>query len=311
MSRRVDPLAHVKRFDRFQQRHVWLAVPCATIKKFGEDSAGNLAALLSYYGFLSLFPLLLVFVTVLGYVLAGDQSLMESVRTSVLGRFPVIGSSIKTDSLQGSAPALVIGVLLSLLSGLAVTQAAQNAFNTIWGVPRGKRPNFLMAKLTGVMLLVILGVMFIVASAASGLVSGGLGGTGTFVLGVIVSLILNFALFMLSFKLLCSAKLEWRPLVPGSLVAAVLFEVLQLIAGAYIGRIAHKAGAYGTFALVIGVIAWLHVGAQMTVYCAEWNAVMANRQWPRSLFGADNQVVPRRDGLDEREVEEAQAISLR
>ena len=81
----VDLLAPVKKFDGFQQRNRALRVPFAVIKKFGDDQAGSLAALVAYYAFFSLFPLLLVFVTVLGFVLHGDPSAQKSVANSVLG----------------------------------------------------------------------------------------------------------------------------------------------------------------------------------------------------------------------------------
>lgn len=252
-----------------------------------------------------------MFVTILGFVLAGDHSALESVKTSVLGRFPVIGTSINTGKLKGNVVALVIGVVVTLYSGLGVTQTAQNALNTVWGVPRGERPNFLKAKLQGLLLLAVLGTMFIVASGASGIVSGGLGGTGAHIAGYVVSLIVNFGLFMFSFKFLCSAKdLTWRTLIPGSIAAAVIWEILQVLGGVYIDHIKHSSDAYGTFALVIGVITWLHLGSQLTMYCAEANSVVALKAWPRSLFGPDNQVVPRRDGLDERELDRQRSLSV-
>src|SRR5207247_11143766 len=93
------------RFDRFQRQRAWVAFPFAVIKKFGGDKAGYLAALIAYYTFFSIFPLLLVFVTVLGLVLHGNPSLTRSIEDSVLGQFPVIGSQIKVHSLSGSGGA--------------------------------------------------------------------------------------------------------------------------------------------------------------------------------------------------------------
>lgn len=306
----MDLLEPAKRFDRFQQHHALLAVPLATIKRFSYDRAGNLAALISYYGFLSLFPLLLVFVTILGYVLAGNPSALESVKSSVLGRFPLVGPYVSTGNPHGSVLALVVGVLLSLYAGLAVTQTAEKAFNRIWAVPVGKRPNFIMAKLRGLLLLTLLGILFVVASGAAGVVSGGLGGIGALVGGIVLALLVNFVLFLLSFRILCAADLTWRSLAPGSALAAVLWVLLQSLGGVYINHIKDSANAYGVFALVIGVLAWLRLGAQMTLYSAELNVVLAQDCWPRSLFGAENQVVPRRDGRDEGDVEEAHNISV-
>ncbi|MEA2144599.1 MAG: rane protein, partial [Solirubrobacteraceae bacterium] len=113
----MDLLRPVRAFDAVQQRHRWLAIPMAVVKKFGDDQAGSLAALVAYYAFFSLFPLLLVFVTVLGFVLQGDPGAQTSVANSVLGKFPMIGDQIRNHRLQGHAVALVIGVVTSLMAG--------------------------------------------------------------------------------------------------------------------------------------------------------------------------------------------------
>ncbi len=282
----MDLLAPVKRFDAFQQRNRALRVPFAVIKKFGDDQAGSLAALVAYYAFFSLFPLLLVFVTVLGFVLSGDPSAQRAVENSVLGQFPIISDQIRGHQLQGHALALVIGVLTTLFAGLGITDASQNAFDRIWAVPFKDRPNFIRSKLRGLLLLLILGGLFIVATAASGLVSGGLGGPLLKVAGIALSLALNFALFMASFRLLTSAKLTFRELAPGAVFAAIAWEILQVLGGVYIHHVVSGASnTYGTFALVIGVLAWLHLGAQLTIYGAELNSVVARRLYPRSLLG--------------------------
>jgi membrane protein len=282
----VDPLAPVKRFDAFQQHNRGLRVPFAVIKKFGDDQAGSLAALVAYYAFFSLFPLLLVFVTVLGFVLNGDPGAQKSVENSVLGQFPIIKGQIQGHQLQGHAISLVIGVVTTLLAGLGVTAAAQNAFNRVWAVPFKDRPNFIQSKLRGLFLLVVLGGLFMVATGASGLVSGGLGGPLLKVAGIALSLAINFGLFMASFKLLTSAELTFGELIPGAVFAAIAWEILQVLGGVYIKHVVSKASnTYGTFALVIGVLAWLHLGAQLTLYGAELNSVLARRLYPRSLLG--------------------------
>jgi YihY family inner membrane protein len=282
----MEFLAPVHKLDAIQQRHTWSAVLFGTIKKFSDDQASNLGVVVAFYAFFSIFPLLLVFVTVLGYVLASDRSLLHSISTSVLGDFPVIGTTLEGKSLKGSVPALAIGVVLTLYSGLGITSAANNAFDQIWGTPRNDRHNFFHKKLYGLILLVLLGGLFALATAASGVVSDGLGGPSLFVFGLIVSFMLNVGLFLLSFRLLPSEHVAWRQLLPGSVLAAVFWTLLQSLGGAYIGHTVKNSGnTYGTFALVLGVIAWLHLGSQLTLYSAELNTVLAKKLWPRSLFG--------------------------
>jgi membrane protein len=281
----VDLLRPVRALDRHQQRSKWLAVPFAVIKKFGDDQAGNLAALMAYYAFFSLFPLLLVFVTILGFVLQGDAHAQKSVEDSVLGQLPIIKDQLKLHSLNGSAVPLVIGVLTSLWAGLGITNAAQNAFDRVWAVPFKHRADFVHARLRGLALLVALGALFLVSSLASGLVTGGLGGPVLKVVGIVLSLLLNFGLFLAAFRLLTSGMVGTSNLWIGVGVASVLWEILQIIQGIYIGHVLKNSGStYGTFGFVIALLIWLHLGAQITLYSAEINVVLSRKLWPRSLF---------------------------
>jgi membrane protein len=282
----MDVLRPVRAFDRVQQRHRWLAVPMAVVKKFSDDGAGGLAALIAYYGFFSLFPLLLVMVTVLGFVFHGDASLQSSIKDSVLGRFPIIGSDLQTSHLHGRVIALVIGVAASLWAGLGVTGAAQNAFDRLWAVPFKERRDFLRKRLYGLLLVLALGLLFLVSSIASGLVTGGLGGPLLKVAGIALSLVINFALFAAAFRLLTAASVSHSSLWPGVVVGGVLWEILQAVGGYYVGHVVqHASSTYGLFAVVLGLLAWLHLGAQTTLYAAEINVVLARRLWPRSLLG--------------------------
>jgi YihY family inner membrane protein len=281
----VDVLRPLRAFDRRQQRSRWLAVPVAVIKKFSDDGAGRLAALIAYYAFFSLFPLLLVFVTVLGFVLHGDSSIQQSIAKSVLGQFPIIGNQIKGHALHGRTIALIVGIGAALWAGLGVTQAAQNAFDTVWTVPHKDRGDFFQKRLRGFALVLTLGVLFLVSSVVSGLVTGGLGGAAAKVVGVVFSLLLNFALFAASFRLLTAAAVPTRCLWLGVVVGAVLWEILQVLGGVYVGHvIRHASSTYGLFELVLGLLAWLHLGAQATLYAAEINVVVVRRLWPRSLL---------------------------
>jgi YihY family inner membrane protein len=279
--------APIAAFDRYQRRHRWIGFPFAVIKKFSDDQAGSLAALIAYYGFFSLFPLLLVFVTVLGYVLQGDASAQESIKNSVLHEFPIIGPSIgsKIGSLHGKALPLIVGIAGSLWGGLAVTNASQNAFNKVWAVPMKHRPNFIKTRLRGLSVLVLLGILFIVSTGASGLVSGGLGGPGAKVAGIAFSLVVNVFLFLAAFRLLTAAEIKTGCLMRGVLVAAVLWEILQVVGGFYINHVVRNANAtYGTFSTVIGLLTWLYLGAQVTLYAAEINVVRERKLWPRSIL---------------------------
>lgn len=312
----MDPLRPLRAFDRTQQRHRWLAIPVAVIKKFGDDQAGAQAALLAYYAFFSLLPLLLVFVTILGYVLAGDTSAQKAVEGSVLGHFPIIGEQLREKHLRGHGIALAAGLLVSLWAGLGVTQGAQNAFNKVWAVPVKDRPDFLRSRLRGLAVVALLGVLFLISSAASGLAGGGLGGAVLTVVGIVLSLLINFVMFAAAFRLLTAGCIPTRCLWIGALVGGVLWELLQVLGGYYVGHVvASSKSTYGFFALVLGVLVWLHLGAQATMYAAEINVVVIRKLWPRSLFGprlpSDEQALGALAKVEERSEEEQIEVRFR
>lgn len=274
--------------DRLQQSRTGPAFVAAVIRKFGDDGAGNLAALIAYYAFVSLFPLLLVFVTILGYVLDGDPRLKDEILEGTLGKFPLLSDQLKLHSLSGSGPALAIGIVLTLLAGLGVTGASQTALNRIWAVPFSKRPNFLISRLRGIALLLTLGALTIVATLAGGFVGASESGNASawaLIAGVVLALIANLVLFTSAFKLLTAISLSWRDVLPGAAVASALWTLLQYFGGVYVSHeLRHTGPLYGSFALVLGLLAWLYLGAQLTLFSAEVNVVLARRLWPRSLF---------------------------
>jgi len=282
----MDPLGPIKRFDRFQQRHPALAIPLAVLRKFGNDSAGNLAALVAYYAFFSLFPLLLVFVTVLGYVLEHHPGTLHSIEHSVSANFPALSTLLDFKALHGHLGPLIIGLVGAFWSGLGVTGAAQNALDTIWAVPQKARPDFIRSKLRGIGLLIAVGLLFVIATGASGLVSGGLGGVGTKVAGIAVSLVANCALFLVAFRLMTASGVPTKKLLIGVGVAALLWTILQVAGGLYIGHVTkHMSPAYASVSTPIALLIWLHLGAQLTLYAAEINVVLERGLWPRSLLG--------------------------
>ena len=278
---------HLHTLDRRQQRTPGLRFVAAVFKKFSDDGASQLAALIAYYGFFALFPLLLVFVTVLGFVLQGNPSAQESVLHSTLSEFPVIGTQLQNNvhSLKGSGLALAVGIIGSLLAGLGITGATQSAFNQVWYIPHKRRPNFLAWRLRGLGLLLVLGVMAIVSTAAAGYVTAQTTGAVTLVGGILVALAFNLLLFFTAFRLLTSDEVKTRNLIPGVIVGAVLWQILQHVGGYYVDHVVrHAKQTSGLFAFVLGLLAWLYLGAQVTLIAAEINVVRARRLWPRSFF---------------------------
>jgi len=302
--------------DRRQQQRPRISFLAAVIKKFGDDQAGQLAALIAYYGFVSLFPLLLVLVTILGFVLQGDPGEQKRILDGALGQFPIVSDQLKLHSLTGSGIGLTIGVLGSLLAGMGITGATQNAFNRIWSVPFKDRPNFVSAHLRGLGMLVILGTLSIVSTTAAGFVGSSSHAAPDVIVGVLLAFALNLALFMTAFRLLTAVEVGWRDLLPGVIVASVFWQLLQHLGGFYIDHeLKHTGPLYGTFALVLGLLAWLYLGAQLTIFAAEINVVRLRKLWPRSFFSdplleADRRALTSSAEVEERVEEENVEVSF-
>jgi membrane protein len=257
------------------------------IKKFGDDRAGNLAALIAYYGFFSMFPLLLVFVTVVSFVARGNPQLQQRIVDSALSQFPVIGHQIANNvhALKGSTVALTLGVVGALWGGMGVVQAAQNAMNAVWNVPYKQQPNLLKSRLRALIMLGVLGAAVIGSVVLSGLGSSG-GGLGVVlkVIAVVAGFALNLGLFLAAYRVLTVEELSWADVFPGAIIAAALWSALQYLGTYYVGHQLKSASEiYGFFAVVIGLLSWIYIGAQLTLLCAEINVVRKRRLWPRSL----------------------------
>ena len=278
--------------DAYQRRHRWLGFPLGVIYKFGDDQGPYLTALITYYGFLSLFPLLLLLVTVLGFVLQGDPGLQAELIDSTLAELPIVGSQLgdSVRSLEGSGTGLAVGIIGTLYGCLGAAGALQNAFNRIWAVPRNKRPNPFAQRLRGLILLLVLGVGVLTTTLLSGLTtSAGMFGASmsTVVEIAVVSLsaLANIALFMLTFRLLTAAQVNRRDLRLGAVVAGIGWQGVQLLGTYLVSHLLTGASVtYGAFGLVLGLLAWIYLLSLVIVIAVEVNVVAQRRLWPRALL---------------------------
>ena len=277
----------VHRVDQTQQRWPWLAVAVATWKKFSDDQAGNLAALIAYYAFASIFPLLLVAVTILDIV-ASHSPKVGAQLLAALKTYPVVGMQLQstmTHGLSGTGLALVIGIVLTLFAARGVATAIQNALNSVWEVPRFRRPRFPKNLLRSIGLIAVLGPGQIITIALSSVAggTGHLGGAFAKIAAFAVSLLLNIGLFWAAFRLATAAEVaDARPAAQrdtgGNRVAVAAAS----------RRLLHRSPRQEQrglrhFAVVLGLLAWFYLQAQITLYVAELNVVRVMRLWPRSL----------------------------
>ena len=311
----------VQTLDGFQQRHRMLGFPLAVRQKFAEDQGGYLAASVTYYAFFSIFPLLLVFVTLLGYALENNPDLQRRVVDSAFADFPVIGPQLQDNvhSLTGSWWVLALGLGIALWAGTSVALALENALDHIWGIPFKRRANPVMSRIRALLWIAILGGITIVGAV--------LGSAGVFttyaavvrVIALVVSLAINIGVFLAVFRVLTSHRPSWREVLPGSIVAAFAWELLQAV-GAYIvdRSVRNASSTYGVFAIVIGMLSWIYLASTVTLWSAEINVVHARRLWPRSfsllgeqpLTPGDEEALRQRAGVEERRADEDVSVGF-
>lgn len=276
------------RMDQFQRRYPAAGFPLAVLYKYFEDFGPYLAALIAYYAFVSLFPLLLLLATVLGLVLPGDPQLQHRLLHSALRQFPVVGDQLdKPEHLGGGTLGLVIGVLGSLYGGLGVAQVAQYAMNTAWRVPRNNRLNPLKARGRSVILLGTAGAAVLATTVLSTLGTAGAGSLGlTVQIGVLAASVgINAAVTVFAFRFAAARRLSIGDVAPGAIAAAIAWQLLQSFGVVYVGHVVRNASATnGVFALVLGTLAFLYVTATVVVLCVEINVVRIDRLYPRALL---------------------------
>lgn len=271
--------------DRVQQSHVWLSFPVAVVRKLSNDQGGSLGGLIAYYGFLAVFPLLLVFAAILGFVLGGDASLKTQVLHTTESSFPALSGYIDK-AVSGSSAALGLGLAGAFWAGLGVTRATERAMNNIWDIPLSERPNLWWSRLRGFGMLCILGTTFLVSTGVASLRGSGVLGPGGDVIGVVGPLALNLVLYLLAFQILTNRHVAWSTLLPGAIFGATGWTALQSLGAFYVRHeVAHASHLYGSLAAVVGLLAWIYLGAQLTMYAAEINVVLHYHLWPRSLTG--------------------------
>ena len=270
--------------DRWQRRTPWAAVPYGVMKKFGDDNANLLVVALAWYGFTAIFPLLLVVVTLFGFI--GAQSIGTGI-IRTLHEFPVVGSSFNPESpgaLHGSAVGLVIGLIGLLYGAQGVTQTAQQAMATVWNIPQTQRTGFLPRLGRSLGGLLTIGAAFVVNAFVTAYATGG---TASYAIRIPVLaglLVINAVLYFASFTVLTAKAVGPRGLLPGAIAGAVAFTALITVGtGLVTHQLKNTSATYGAFGTVIGIVAFLLLLAKLTMYAAELNPVLARRLYPRSL----------------------------
>lgn len=272
--------------DRWQRRHPPFSAAYGMLKKFGDDNANLYVVALGWYGFLAIYPLMLVVITVLGYI--GAPSLGASV-VRTLHQFPIIGSQLhpagRGKDVHGSVLGLVIGLVGALYGAQGVTQVAEQAMSAAWDVPAPQRPSFAirLGRSVGGLGVISFGWLLSAFVSSEAAASG-----RPLVLRIVLLVALagaNVGLYWAAFRLLThGASTSARHLLPGSVIGGLGFTALITVGtGLVEHQLRNSSTTYGAFAEVIGVVTFLLLIAKLTLYAAELNPVLARHLHPRAL----------------------------
>lgn len=281
----------IGRVDAFQRKHAVIGFPIAVVYKYFDDQGAYLSAIITYYAFISIFPLLLLSTSILGFLVQGDDALRDRLIDSALSQFPIIGDELgRPDGLQGSTTAIIVGSLTAIYGAMGLGQAVQNAANIAWSVPRNSRANPFLLRFRSLLFLSISGLGILVLAVLTTLLANpdSLGGELQPVIGLVsrvLGFLLTLAIFVSVFRLISLRRAGWRSVFPGAFVTAVLWLGLQWVGNTYVREVIAKADQVnGTFALVLGLLIFIYIAAIMVVMGLEVNVVLRRRLFPRALL---------------------------
>ena len=271
------------RADRWQQGHRVTAITVATVKKFQADQTGNFAALLAFWTFFSIFPLMLAAATVLGWLLPRNAT--DEVLRTISGYVPLVDVTGRT--ITGSWWALLVGLGTAIWGATRVTRTARVAFDSVWRVPEAERGGLVERTVGGLKAIVLIGIALVVSMLTTGFVSATSRHLNIDALAVIggyaIAVVIDVIVFVIAFRLLTSRHISTRDVLPGALVAGIGFWILQALSSVIISRYLHNAQkTYGNFATVITLLWWFYLTGVLTLVGAQLNVVLRERIWPRS-----------------------------
>ena len=281
----------VDRVDAWQRRHPVIAMPLGVTYKFFDDQGGYLAAAITYYAFIAIFPQMLIGSSVLGFALQGHPALEKEILNSALGQFPIVGDQLgRPEGIQGSTSAVIIGTVTALYGVIGLGQAAHNAVNVCWAIPRNSRLNPITSRIRSLVWIVGAGLALVFIAVITSLSSHvdvfGLNlGSDVGWLAVVLSVVLNTGVLSSMMRLSTPQHDRVRDVLPGAAFIAVLWQALQVLGGAYVEHVIKKANNMNAvFALVLGLVALIYIATVVAMLGLELNVVVDKRLYPRALL---------------------------
>jgi YihY family inner membrane protein len=285
--RAVNPVEKaIRKVDKTQRRFTSTAFVFGVVKKYGDDNGGVLVSNLAYSAFVAMFPLLLVLVTILGLIASVDASFKTEVLNAVASQVPLLGRTLTGNVRtlrRSSYIGLVVGLLGLIWGATGLAQAGLFTMGQVWNLPGPARPGYVPRLGRAMAFLGLLGAGVIVTTGLASLNTYVLKGFGVVFLAEVVAAAFNVGMYIGAFRVLTPKGVPTRSLLAGAITGGIGWTVLQVLGTWLIHHYLHSDSAYGVFADVLGLLAWIYLAIEITVYSAEINVVLARRLWPRAI----------------------------
>jgi YihY family inner membrane protein len=276
----------IRAIDRAQRRLVPTAFAFGVIKKYGDDNGGVLVSNLAYSAFVSLFPLLLILTTILGLIASADAAVRTDVLNAVARQVPMIGKTL-TENVhvlrRSSIIGLIIGFVGLVWGATGLAQAGLFAMEQVWNLPGPSRPGFFPRLIRALIFLIMLGIGVTVTTGLASLNTFGHKAAVFVILAEIAAALVNIGLYSAAFRVLTPKGVPMRDLLPGAITGGIAWTILQVLGTYLLHHYLSGDSVYGIFATVLGLLAWIFLVAEITIYSAEINVVLARRIWPRAI----------------------------
>ena len=276
----------IRKLDATQRRFTPTSFVFGVVKKYGDDNGGVLVSNLAYSVFVSIFPLLLILTTVLGLVASVNATVRTSVLDAVAGQVPLIGKTLTGNVHQlqrSSIIGLIIGFAGLIWGATGLAQAGLFTMEQVWNLPGPARPGFVQRLGRACLFIALLGGGVIVTTGLASLNTYYLKGFWLVILAELLAVAFNIGMYIGGFRALTPKGVSTRQLLPGAITGGILWTVLQVLGTWLVHHFLHSDSIYGVFGTVLGLLAWIYLAVEVTVYCAEINVVVARRLWPRSI----------------------------
>ncbi len=278
--------------DRFQQRHKPTAIFSACIRSYADARGSMLAGLATFYGFLAIFPLLLLFFTLVAVTLKSHPDLQTRLINAVLSQFPDLGRHLEDQIHTLSANSLTVGLITTvglIWGGLGVSRALTHASMTLWQVPRMDEPPFWSrlgreVGVIGVVSATIVAGAIATAFSTNRVAASVLGSTWLHLMELALSGLINIVGYFFALRLLAPKNNTWRTYAPGAVLGGLGWTAVLSLGSALLAHHLGSLGAlYGVFAVVLGLVFWINLGTQLFLYATTLTVVLETKNWPKSI----------------------------